>query len=120
MALRLSWPTPYGHTFTEAHAIIQDARLEKRIDKVWVEYDENEPGVPNPNNEWVSTKTYPVNYKVKIWISEDAYNDDVSFISGFNGRFEIDVAGTKNQYNIVKQCYVHLKAQDGWTDAVDC
>tara|TARA_B110001454_G_scaffold188393_1_gene186362 strand:+ start:2089 stop:2382 length:294 start_codon:yes stop_codon:yes gene_type:complete len=97
MALTLSWPTPYGHTFTQAHAVIQDARLEK-----------------------VESQTYPVNYKVKIWINETAYNDGASFISGFNGRFEIDTAGSKNQYNIVKQCYINLKLQEGWTDATDC
>ena len=98
MALRVSWPTPYGHTFTEAHAIIQDARFEKDV----------------------QSETYPVNYKVKIWISEDAYTEGVSFISGFNGKFEVNVAGSKNQYNIIKQCYLHLKEQDGWTSAVDC
>ena len=120
MALRVSWPTPYGHTFENAYAIIQDARFEKDVQSQWIEYDENEPGVPNPNNEWVHTKTYPVNYKVKIWISEDAYNEDASPIGGFKGRFEVNVAAAKTQNNIIKQCYIHLKDQDGWTDAVDC
>ena len=120
MALRVSWPTPYGHTFENAYAIIQDARFEKDVQSQWVEYDPEDDGSPNPNNEWVHTKTYPVNYKVKIWISEEAYNDGSSFIGGFNGRFEVNVAATKAQYNIIKQCYIHLKDQDGWTDAVDC
>jgi hypothetical protein len=32
----------------------------------------------------------------------------------------MDKGGTKKQYNIVKQCYLHLKEQEGFTDGTDC
>ena len=55
-----------------------------------------------------------------LFASEDAYEQDASAISGFNGELELNTANAKTQYNLLKQCYLHLKTQDGFTDAVDC
>ena len=120
MALQLEWETPYGIVCDNAYATVVDVTTNKIVNRVWHEYDENEPGVPNPFNEWVVTKEFEVRFKVKVWADKDAYDEDKSAIGGFNGRFNIDTAGSKNQYNLIKQCYLKLKTADGWTDATDC
>ena len=65
-------------------------------------------------------KSFNITYRGKVYASDDAYEQDASAISGFNGNFELDTANTKTQYNLLKQCYLHLKTQEGFTDAVDC
>jgi len=120
MALQVEWETPYGIVCNNAYAIVRNVEVSKEVNRVWHEYDENEPGVPNPNNEWIETKEFVIKFRVKIWSDKDAYDNDKSFIGGFNGRFNIDTAGSKNQYNLVKQCYQILKTAEGWTNATDC
>lgn len=120
MALELSWETPYGIICGNAHAIVRDVDIIKKVNRVWHEYDENEPGVPNPNNEWIETREFVVKFRVKIWADKDAYDDDKSYIGGFNGRFNLNKNTGKTQYNLVKQCYEQLKTAEGWTDAIDC
>ena len=101
MALRVEYETHYGITCEYAHCIVKDARVEKDVD---------EEGVV----------TFNIHYGGKIFASVSAYEDGASALGGFNGRFEMDNAGTKKQYNIVKQCYLHLKEQEGFTDGTDC
>ena len=109
MALKIEYETNYGITCDEAICVIVDTRCNKNIFK---EEDEN--------GDEVITKTFPVQYSGKIYASEDAYADDASPIGGFNGKFEMTEASTKTQYNIIKQCYIDLKTQDGFTEGVDC
>ncbi len=71
------------------------------------------------DEEETTTKTFPINYSGKIYASLEAYNDDASPIGGFNGRFELDIDDDNIQYNIIKQCYLHLKTTDDFTDAID-
>ena len=120
MALQLEWETPYGIVCDNAYATVVDVTTNKIVNRVWHEYDENEPGVPNPNNEWIVTKDFVVKYNVKIWSDKNAYDEDATAIGGYNGRLLINKNHGKTQYNLVKQCYLDLKTQDGWTDATDC
>jgi len=101
MALRIDYETHYGIDCNYAHCIVRDARVEKNVD---------EEGVV----------TFNIRYGGKIFATDDAYADGASPIGGFNGGFEMDNGGTKKQYNLVKQCYLHLKEQEGFTDGTDC
>ena len=105
MALKVEYETEFGITCDYAYCVIVDARLDKRI-------DDTEDG-----NE---VKSFNITYRGKVYASDDAYEQKASPISGFNGEFELDTANAKTQYNLLKQCYLHLKTQDGFTDAVDC
>ena len=96
MALRIEYETTYGITCEYAHCVITDNRCSKEDD------------------------VYPVGYRGKIYANASAYEDGASPIGGFKGHFELDAAGAKTQYNIVKQCYLHLKTMDGFTDGIDC
>ena len=109
MALRVEYETHYGITCEYAHCIVKDARVNKEM-----EITEDE------NGDEISTTTFDINYSGKIFASASAYEDGASPIGGFNGSFEMDNGGTKKQYNIVKQCYLHLKGQEGFTDGTDC
>ena len=101
MALRIEYETHYGITCDDAHCIVKDARVNKEVD---------EEGVA----------TFDIHYHGKIFASLTAYTDGASPIGGFNGKFDLDEGGSKNQYNLIKEAYLDLKAMDGFTDGVDC
>tara|TARA_R110002020_G_scaffold197254_1_gene398303 strand:+ start:1181 stop:1510 length:330 start_codon:yes stop_codon:yes gene_type:complete len=109
MALRIEYETNFGITCEYAICVVVDARCNKYVLK---EKDEN--------GDVVITKTFPIEYNGKIYASDDAYADGASPVGGFNGNFLMSESAAKTQYNIVKQCYVDLKTQDGFTDGVDC
>jgi len=108
MALTIEYETPYGITCEYAHCVVVNTRCDKNIEITLVDGEE------------VETKTYPIHFNGKIYANETAYSSGASPIGGFNGHFELDDAGAKTQYNIVKQCYNHLKTVDGFTEGVDC
>ena len=35
------------------------------------------------------------------------------------GTTVLNIGNRKTQYNLLKQCYLHLKTMDGFTDAID-
>lgn len=106
MALKVEYETEFGITCDYAYCVIVDVRVGKRIDV---------------NQDGDEVKSFTVKYRGKIFASDDAYEQGASPISGFNGDFELDTANTKNQYNLVKQSYQHLKTLPGiWEDATDC
>ena len=109
MALRIEYETHYGIDCNYAHCIVKDARVNKEV-----ETTEDE------NGDEVTTTTFDIHYNGKIFATDDAYADGASPIGGFNGKFEMDKGGTKKQYNIIKQCYLHLKEQEGFSDGTDC
>lgn len=109
MALKIEYETNYGITCEYAHCVIVETRCNKEIQK---EMDEND--------EEIVTKTYPVQYNGKIYANANAYADDASPVGGFNGNFLMTESAAKTQYNIMKQCYLNLKTQDGFTEGVDC
>lgn len=108
MALKVEYETEFGITCDYAYCVIVDARVDKRVE------------ITGEGDDEVKVKTFTVKYRGKVYASDDAYEQDASAISGFNGDFELDTANTKTQYNLLKQCYLHLKTQEGFTGAVDC
>ena len=108
MALRIDYETHYGIDCNYAHCIVKDARVNKGVNEEEVD------------GETVTTTVFDVHYNGKIYATDDAYADGASPIGGFNGRFELDTAGSKNQYNLIKQAYLNLKTMDGFTDGTDC
>ena len=108
MALRIDYETHYGIDCNYAHCIVKDARVNKEANEEEVD------------GETVTTTVFDVHYNGKIYATDDAYADGASPIGGFNGRFELDTAGSKNQYNLIKQAYLNLKTMDGFTDGTDC
>ena len=108
MALRIDYETQYGIDCNYAHCIVINARVSKKVKEQEVD------------GETVITRVFDVHYNGKIFATDDAYADGASPIGGFNGKFEMDKGGTKKQYNIIKQCYLHLKEQEGCSDGTDC
>ena len=90
MALRVEYETHYGITCEYAHCIVKDTRVNKEV-----EITEDEDG------DEIRTTTFDINYSGEIFASLSAYEDGAAPVGGFNGRFELDTAGSKNQYNLV-------------------
>ncbi len=106
MALKVEYETEFGITCDYAYCVIVDARVDKRVDIT---------------EDGDKVNSFTVKYRGKVYASDDAYEQDASAISGFNGDFELDTANAKTQYNLLKQCYLHLKTLPGiWEDATDC
>jgi len=100
MALTQSIETTYGLTHTSSHTVIREFRMNKEI---------AEDG----------TKTFSVEYGGLVYVDEAKYTADKSPISGFNFSFPLVITEAADQTNLLKQCYLNLKTQDGFTDAVD-
>lgn len=100
MALTLSIETTFGVTCSQAHAVILEFRLVKSI-------------LDN------GSKSFVVKYGGLIYADATAYTSDKQPISRFDFELPLDVTDGADQENIVKQCYLHLKTQSGFTDAID-
>jgi lipopolysaccharide biosynthesis protein len=100
MALTISVDTAFGIPCANAHAVIREFRMTKEIDEDDV-------------------KTFVVSYGGLVWVDADKYADDASPIVGYNFQFNLDVTEEADQHNLLKQCYIHLKLQDDFTDGVD-
>lgn len=102
MALRISMETGFGFTATEAHAVIHEFRLQKELEE------------DNP------TPFFRVYYSGLVWKDLDAYTNQLPAFGGFNFVFELDTGVEHDQANLLRQCYLNLKTQEGFTDGVDC
>jgi len=100
MALTLSIETAFGLSCAEAHAVIKEFRMEKEV---------AEDG----------SKSFTVTYGGLVFMNASAYTGDKSAITGFNYQFPLDVTDGADQENLLKQCYLNLKTQTPFTDAVD-
>jgi len=60
-----------------------------------------------------------VEYKVKFYKNESAKEDGEHPFSGKRFTTTLDIGNGKTQYNLLKQCYLHLKTQEGFTEAID-
>jgi hypothetical protein len=67
----------------------------------------------------IEDDTITVEYSVKYYKDQQTRSDGERPFGGDGFSMTLDVANTKTQYNILKQCYLHLKEQDGFTDATD-
>ena len=100
MALTLSIETAFGLTCAEAHAVIREFRMEKEV---------AEDG----------SKSFTITYGGLVFMDASAYTGGKSAITGFNYQFPVDVTDGADQENLLKQCYLNLKTQTGFADAVD-
>lgn len=66
------------------------------------------------NNEGVN-----VRYTVKLYKNEEAKEDGKHPFDGESFITTLDIGNGKTQYNLLKQCYLHLKTQEGFTEAID-
>tara|TARA_A100000164_G_scaffold376081_1_gene412396 strand:+ start:255 stop:587 length:333 start_codon:yes stop_codon:yes gene_type:complete len=109
MALRISYTTEHGITCPDAYCIIKNSAIEKVRETVTVDGGDD-----------IHTDTFYVIYSGFVYSTEANYLADKSAITSFHGNFELDVAGSKNQYNLLKQCYNHVKTQPDFSGAIDC
>ena len=60
-----------------------------------------------------------VNYTVKLYKNESAKESGEHPFGGKSYTTTLNIGNGKTQYNLLKQCYLHLKEQDGFTESVD-
>ena len=60
-----------------------------------------------------------VNYTVKLYKNEGAKENGEHPFGGKSYTTTLNIGNGKTQYNLLKQCYLHLKEQDGFTESVD-
>ena len=60
-----------------------------------------------------------VDYTVKLYKSKSAKENGENPFGGKGFMTTLDIGNGKTQYNLLKQCYLHLKTQEGFTDAND-
>ena len=60
-----------------------------------------------------------VEYRVKLYKNEEAKVNGENPFGGKGFMTTLDIGNGKTQYNLLKQCYLHLKTQTGFTDAID-
>mgnify|MGYP003115680572 CR=1 FL=1 len=95
MALRITYETDYGINCPEAHCVISRTECFKK-------------------------ETFRMTYNGEIYYNEQSYLDGKTPIAGFNMEYELDINDDTNRYNIVKECYEHLKTVAGFDNSVDC
>ena len=100
MGLTADYTTPGGLTASGAYHRIKDIHI--RIDK------------DDEDNTVVTS-----NITVDIHKDATARGDGTPAIGGFGTETTLDLAGSKNQYNLVKQSYEYLKTLDEYSSAVD-
>ena len=100
MAITVGIETAFGLTCAEAHVVIREFRMDKEVD------DEG-------------NKSFTVTYGGLIYMDEASYTGGKSPVTGITFTLPLDVEDGADQENLLKQCYVHLKSQAGFEDAVD-
>tara|TARA_R110002051_G_scaffold321389_2_gene408913 strand:- start:484 stop:804 length:321 start_codon:yes stop_codon:yes gene_type:complete len=105
MALEIDYEHELGFTKTDVYAKIARISLDN-MKTITVE-DEAEDD------------TITIEYSVKYYKDQQSRSDGEHPFGGDGFSMTLDDANTKTQYNILKQCYLHLKEQDGFTDATD-
>tara|TARA_B100000029_G_scaffold54967_2_gene49862 strand:+ start:1266 stop:1625 length:360 start_codon:yes stop_codon:yes gene_type:complete len=119
MALQLEWESEQGFTCSNAYAVVSKAILRREIERQPVPIIA-EDGSHTPSDEVNIIKSHNIDFKVDIYANQAAADDAKNPIDGFSLRIPLNSNQGKTQYNIVKQCYLYLKEQEGWTGAVDC
>ena len=100
MALTVSIDTGIGASFSSAHAVITEFSMMKQYDAE-------------------GNKTFTVTYAGLIYVDASKYTAGKSAASAFSFTFALDVTDDADQHNLLKQCYLNLKTQNGFTDGVD-
>ena len=60
-----------------------------------------------------------VRYTIKLYKNESAKESGEHPFGGKSYTTTLNIGNAKTQYNLLKQCYLHLKTMDGFTDAID-
>ncbi len=97
MALELNYEHDLGFTMNGIYAKIERLSLE------------------NKNND----ENISVNYTVKFYKNETARQEGEHPFGGKSFTMPLNVSNGKTQYNLIKQCYLHLKEQEGFTNSID-
>lgn len=97
MALELNYEHELGFTMNGMYA---------KIVRLSLESEDNSEGIT-------------VNYTVKYYKNETARQEGESPFGGRSFTMPLDIGNAKTQYNLLKQCYLHLKTQEGFTEAID-
>lgn len=94
-----------------------------------LDYEEERLGVTIPNvyakiarasfDNMNNDEGVNVQYTVKFYKNESAKEDGENPFGGKSFSTVLNIGNAKTQYNLLKQCYLHLKEQDGFTDAID-
>ena len=94
-----------------------------------LDYEEERLGVTIPNvyakiarasfSNMENDDGVDVNYTVKLYKNESAKEDGEHAFGGKSYTTTLNIDNGKTQYNLLKQCYLHLKEQDGFTEAID-
>jgi len=100
VALKITMDSDIGLTMTDAHAVIQSFMMKKA---------KTEDG----------SSVFTVKYSGLVWVDASKYASDKQAVVGFNYEFALDVDANQDQYNLLKQCYLNLKTQEGFSDGVD-
>ena len=112
------------------HTIIfQPNRIGCDIMALELDYEHEELGVTIPNvyakiarasfSNMENDEGVSVEYTVKFYKNEDAKEEGEHPFGGKSFTTTLNIGNAKTQYNLLKQCYLHLKTMDGFTDAID-
>ena len=94
-----------------------------------LDYDHEQLGVTLPNvyakivradfDNTENDEGVTVRYTIKLYKNESAKESGETPFGGNSYTTTLNIGNAKTQYNLLKQCYLHLKEQDGFTDAID-
>ena len=112
------------------HTIIfQPNRIGCDIMALELDYEHEQLGVTIPNvyakitrvdlDNMENDEGVNVRYSVEFYKNEGAKEDGKSPFGGKSYTTTLNIGNAKTQYNLLKQCYLHLKTMDGFTDAID-
>lgn len=107
MALRLAYDTEQGVNCPEAHCVITRVKCLKKYS----------PGLNDGDDD---IATFKIRYNGQIYYNEQAYLDKKSPVAGLNIEYDLNISDDANHYNIMKECYEHLKTVNGFENGVDC
>ena len=97
MALELDYEHDLGFTMNGMYA---------KIARLSLESEDNSDGIT-------------VSYTVKYYKNETARQEGENPFGGTSFTMPLDIGNAKTQYNLLKQCYLHLKEQEGFTNSID-
>ena len=60
-----------------------------------------------------------VQYTVRLYKNEEEKENGTPPFGGDHFSTILNIGNAKTQYNLLKQCYLHLKTLDGFTEAID-
>tara|TARA_R100001510_G_scaffold57160_1_gene64384 strand:+ start:1752 stop:2042 length:291 start_codon:yes stop_codon:yes gene_type:complete len=96
MALRITYETDHGINCTEAHCVISRTKCIK------------------------SGTRFILTYNGEIYYNEQSYSEGKNPISGFEMEYDLNSTDDNNYYNVIKECYEHLKTISGFDNGIDC